>query len=216
MSNASKLVIIAVLFAVSVSLPLSAARVGKGAASKNAGRVIDTTKFNEAERIEVKADGDTRLIIISDTDQVRITDDGTIIITRPGPGNVAASTVTKKFEPPDLPLINKCKCQGNYLMVVMDTNATDLNLEDTNKCLIITGNENDNTIRGGKLSNIIYGRGGHDTIFGGDCNDQITGNDGTDTIYGKGEADTVYSTDNDNFADKNTEEGDKYMNMEME
>lgn len=55
----------------------------------------------------------------------------------------------------------------------------------------IKGDDQNNTLKGGKNSDKIWGKGGKDRLYGGDCGDAIDAGHGNDVIYGGGKRDRL-------------------------
>jgi Ca2+-binding RTX toxin-like protein len=68
------------------------------------------------------------------------------------------------------------------------------NLADT-----LTGDANDNILRGNRGNDVLYGRAGNDRLEGGQGDDTLYGEDGDDRLFGGVGDDTLYGGDGDNI-----------------
>jgi Ca2+-binding RTX toxin-like protein len=209
----SKIIItVLVLLAGSVLSSSTFARANKGLST-----VIDTTKYKNADKIEFRTDKSTKIVIISKDDRVQTAEGGFTIIRNGDSQLKSAGKGSMPPNPPIPPVPNICNC-NEY--VVLFPGIVDIEIKadekDINKCLIIYGNDEDNKIFGNNRPSELHGADGNDQFFGGVCSDIIFGEGGEDVIVGGEGADTVYSADGDVFSDKNSAQGDKYIESEHE
>ena len=80
-----------------------------------------------------------------------------------------------------------------------NANILTVNAAKRTKAIEIIGNENNNTLKGGKKADTIYGGFGYDLIYGGAGNDILDGETGVDTIIGGVGNDTMYADGSDTF-----------------
>ena len=90
-----------------------------------------------------------------------------------------ALTANNKFEGNEIDL-------GDYLSTVIKVNASSVAQN-----LNIIGNDNDNSIKGGKGADTILGGSGNDILIGENGNDEISGGDGDDSLNGGSGNDTL-------------------------